>query len=274
MTQKEAKVKIWYQTLTTYRYDPVWDEYGKALEEQCKRAASPDTEVYVTGVPLIGKDRDKYKFIMYYHKLQCLNNMLRAEREGYDVFVIGASEDPGLVEGRGMLGIPVVGIAQASLYVAGMLGELFAIVTSPHNLVEMYRQRVREYGLEGKYLRGDYSLDVPEVEIAKSLKDPALLATKFKEVAKRAVGDGASVIVPLPPFIYNLFYRTGGLTNLDGATVLDPVAVAVIVGEMFVHLKKVGIEVSRMYQVYSYPGKEAVQQILEKYRPTFKIGQD
>jgi len=257
--------------MTTYRYDPVWDEYGKGLEEQCKRAARPDTEVHVTGVPLFGKDLDKYKYIMYYHKNQCVNNMLKAEKEGYDVFVLGCSEDPALTEGRGLISIPVVGISQANMYVAGMMGELFTIVTSPRNLAEMYRQLVRLYGLESKYLRGNYALDVPEEEVAKSLKDPLPLAKEFKEVAKRAVADGASVIIPIPAFIYNLFYRTEKLTNLDGATVLDPVAVAVKVGEMFADLKKLGMEASRMYQVYSYPGKEIRDEILKKYAPTFKI---
>ena len=264
-------MKLWYQTMTSYRYDPVWDDYGKGLEEQCKRAARPDTEVYVCGVPLFGHNLDKYRFIMYYHKNQCLNNMLRAEKEGYDVFVLGCSEDPALAEGRGMLSIPVVGISQANMYVAGMLGELFAIVTSPRNLSEMYRQLVRQYGLDSKYLRGPYALDVPEPEIAQALKNPAPLAAKFKEVAKGAVADGASVIITIPAFIYNLFYRTERITNLDGATVLDPVAVAVKVGEMFADLKALGMEASKTYQVYSNPGKEIVNEILDLYAPTFRI---
>ncbi len=264
-------MKIWYQSMTTYGYNPVWEEYGKGLEQKCKRAVRADTEVHVAGVPLWGNGLNKYKYMLYYHKNQCLNNMMQAEKEGYDAFIIGCSEDLGMVEGRGLVSIPVVGISQANMYVAAMLGELFAIVTSPHQLVEMYRQLVRLYGLESRYLQGNYSLDIPENEIAKSLKTPAPLAKKFKEVAKRAVADGASVIIPIPAFIHDLFYRTEELTNLDGSTVLNPVAVALKVGEMFVDLKKLGIEASRMFQVYSYPGKEIHDEILKEYAPSFKI---
>ncbi|MFC2059067.1 aspartate/glutamate racemase family protein [Chloroflexota bacterium] len=264
-------MKIWYQTYTAYRYDPTWDEYGKTVEEQCKWAARPDTEVYVTGLPVYMSGLEDYKFWVYYHNSQCLSNMLRAEKEGFDAFILGCSSDSALVEGRGIVSIPVIGITQSNMYMAGMLGECFAIVTSPHLFVEMYRQLVRLYGLESKYLQGNYSLEISEMEIAQAIKEPEPLARKFKKVAKKAVADGASVIIPLPAFIHNLFYKSGGLNNLDGATILNPIAIAIKVAEAFVDLKQLGIEVSRKSQVYAYPGRKVVERVLETYTSVFKI---
>ena len=68
-------MKIWYQTFSSYRYEPVWDEYGKTLEEQCNRVVRPDTEVYVTGTPVMVREIDRFKSLGYYHKIQVLNNM-------------------------------------------------------------------------------------------------------------------------------------------------------------------------------------------------------
>lgn len=264
-------MKVWYQTMSAYRYSPGPDAYGKILEEQCRRAARPDTEVYVTGVPTMMPEFVKFKTIKYYHTNQCLNNMLKAEKEGYDAFIIGCSSDVGMDEGREMLSIPVVGIGHNSFYMAAMLGELFAIVTCLPVTAERYRQNLVRYGLQNKH-RGSYIFSITEEEMAKILKEPEPVAEKFKAVAKKAVADGASVIVPLPAMISQLFYKTGGLTNLDGALVLDPVAVAVKFAEMLADLKKLGIEVSRMLGVYGSPGKELLKKIHETYGPGFKIG--
>lgn len=264
-------MKIWYQSMTGYRYHPLWEEYGKTLEQQCRRAARPDTEVYVTGVPTLRTERDRFKSVMYYHSSQMLNHMLKAEAEGYDAFAIGCSFDVAMDEGREMLSIPVIGIAQANLHMAAMLGDLFAIVTCEPHIAQRYQQIVVKYGLQSKHLRGPYIFPISENELAKALKAPEPVAEKFKVVARKAVADGASVIIPVPASINQLFYKTGGLTKLDGATVLDPVAVVVKFAEMLVDLKKIGIEVSRTLQVYGSLGKELRNEILKTYAPAFKI---
>jgi len=264
-------MKIWYQSATRYRYDPSQDEFGKTLEEQCRRALRPETEVYVTGVPERVEEWRFFKSLMYYHSSQFINNMLRAEKEGYDAFVIGCSFDTGLEPGRELLSIPVIGITQASLHLAAMLGELFAIVTCESHLAERYRQMIRCYGLESKHLQGNYVFPASESELIRAPKEPKPLVKKFKAAAEKAVADGASVIIPVPATIYQLFYRTGGLTNIDGALILDPVAAAMKMAEMLVDLKKVGIEVSRKLGVYGSPGKELLKKASETYAKVFKI---
>ncbi len=127
------------------------------------------------------------------------------------------------------------------------------------------------YGLQSKHLRGNYFFPITGAELAEALKNPEPVAEKFKAVARKAVADGASVIIPVPGYISGLFHKTGGLTNLDGALVLDPVAVVVKVAEMLVDFKKVGIEVSRKLQVYGSPGKTLLKKTFETYRSVFKI---
>ena len=53
-------MKIWYQSASGYRYEPVWDEYGRTLEAQCRRVVHADTEVYVTGIPVMIRDIELY----------------------------------------------------------------------------------------------------------------------------------------------------------------------------------------------------------------------
>ena len=265
-------MRIWYQTMTSYRHDPLWDEYGRSIEEQCRHAARPDTEVYVTGVPRIVHEIDQYKSLMLYnYASQGLNNMFQAEREGYDAVVIVCSYDVGMDEGREMLNIPVVSITHASLHLASMLGELYAIVTCTPYLYERYRQLIIRYGLQQKFLRGNYVSQITEPQLAQGIKNPEQLAEKFAAMAEKAVADGASVIIPLPVLVSQVFFKTGWPKNLKGATILDPVAVATKMAEMMVELKKLGMDVSRVPQVYASPGKEVLDRAIETFRPVFKI---
>lgn len=79
------------------------------------------------------------------------------------------------------------------------------------------------------------------------------------------------MIIPVPATIYQLFYRTGGLTNIDGALILDLVAVAVKAAEMLADLRKIGVEVSRKLGVYGSPGKELLKKTFKTYAKVFKI---
>jgi len=263
-------MKLWYQSASSYRYEATFDEYGRVLEEQCRRVARPDTEIYITGLPVMMREIDRFKSINYLHKVQMLNNMLKAEKEGYDVFVIGCTTDTGLEEGREMLSIPVVGISQASYYLAAMLGELFAIVSISDYFCEKYRQQVVRYGLTSKHLSGNYYFPASEEEIALALKDPKPVMDKFKVVAEKAIADGASMIVPNPAFLATAAYRAG-VTRLGNVPILDTISIAVKAAEMLADLKKIGVEVSRKLQVYGSPGKELLQLAFEKYRNVFKI---
>lgn len=264
-------MKIWYQTTSSYRYSPLYDEYGKTLEEQCKRAVRPDTEVYVTGSPVSMADIDKYKYLMYYHKSQVFNSMLKAEKEGFDAFVIGCSLDVCMEEGREMLNIPVLSVTHTGLHYAAMLGERFAIVTHQNYTAEAYRQIVNRYGLSHKYLPNDYYIDISHEDMARALQNPKPVVEKFKTLADRAISDGASVILPGTPFITSLFYVTGELGLYKNTLIMDTVGVLVKAAETLVDLKKIGVEASRKAQVYGSPGNKLLKESLKKYAPVFKI---
>ena len=124
-------MKIWYQSSSSYGFEPVWDEYGKTLEEQCRAVVRPGTEVHVEGIPVMLRDVENWKALQYYQNVQSMKNMVRAQEEGYDAFVIGCTLDVALAEGKSMLDIPVVGISEAAYHMAMTMGRLFAVVTSP-----------------------------------------------------------------------------------------------------------------------------------------------
>ncbi len=263
-------MKIWYQSATSYGYEPVWDDYGRAMQEQCRRVARPDTEVHIEGIEVMIRDVENYPALKYYEKAQIINNIVRAEAEGYDAVVISCTLDIGLEEGRSLVDIPVVSISEASFHVAMMLGRLYAVVTSSYAFFNVFKELTERYGLSSRYLPGPYVCPASEEEIALSLADPGPLLKKFEAVAKRAVADGASVIVPNPTFYGSLAYRAG-VTRIQDAVVLDTVAILIKTGEMMVDLKKVGMGPSRQIGVYGMPNPEARAKAFTSLKDVFKI---
>ncbi|NLW90293.1 MAG: hypothetical protein GXY34_01640 [Syntrophomonadaceae bacterium] len=264
-------MKIWFQSGSGYRFNPLWEEYGQNLYKQCMAAARPGTEVYVTGTEVHMTERDRYKVVQYYHGNQFMNNMLKAEAEGYDAFVMGCSFDERVDEGREMLDMPVIGIGQANLFLASMIGDQFAIPTCEPHIAQKYSELVRKYGLDSHYLRGPYIHQISENGLAAGLNSPEATAEGFKAVCKKAIDDGASVLIPVPASIYQTLQKAGVSNSMDGVTILDPVAVVIKFAEMMVDLKQMGIEVSRKLQVYGALGEELRSQLLNMYAPIFKI---
>jgi len=263
-------MKIWYQSSSGYRYEPVWDEYGRTLEDQCRNVLRPDTQVHVTGIPVMVRDVENWKVLQYYQNVQAINNMRVAQQQGYDAYVVGCTLDVGLAEGKSMLDIPIVGISEASYHMAMTMGRMFAIVTSSPGLWESYGEQMPRYGVASRYVPGPYSVDASEEEIALALTRPGPLIDKFKAAARRAVADGASVIVPAPAFLATLAHRAA-LTEVDGALVLDTVSVAVKQAEMLVDLRKAGVAPSRRIGVYCQPNPALLTESLGRLDGVFKI---
>jgi Asp/Glu/hydantoin racemase len=73
--------------------------------------------------------------------------MIAEHAEGSDAAIIAAFGDPGLAAARDLFDFPVVGMAQAALLSASMLGERISIVTFSPAMRRWYTDSVHECGL-------------------------------------------------------------------------------------------------------------------------------
>jgi allantoin racemase len=103
---------------------------------------------------------------------------------GCDAVVIAVSYDTGLKPLREMLDVPVVGMTEAALYTACMLGGPIGLISFGKRVWPMYRELIEAYGLTGRivgsrvsdnttaYKPGDYTaLDDELVATARDLID-------------------------------------------------------------------------------------------------------
>ena len=76
--------------------------------------------------------------------------MLAEHHAGSDAAIIAAFGDPGLMAARELFDLPVIGLAEAAMLTACMLGRAFSIVTFARALGPWYRECVALHGLTSR----------------------------------------------------------------------------------------------------------------------------
>ena len=178
-----------------------------------RAVASPGTEVVAmtaaTGVPYIATRAEALL------GASAVLDLIAAHAEGMDAVVIAAFGDPGLDAARELLPVPVVGLAEAAMLTACMLGRRFAIVTFAAALQAWYGDMVDHVGLRAR-CAGIFCLDEPFAAIGGVAEEKA---AKLVGLCGQAVAAGAEVCI----------LGGGPLAGLAGS-VADQVAVPLVDG--------------------------------------------
>lgn len=117
-----------------------------------------------------------------------LERTLRSEEEGADAVIIWGGHDPSLDAARNLVSIPVMAPGMASMYLASMLVDKFALIIQLPHVFHVAEKQIRDLGLTSKCC-GIYPVDLPVL----ILREPGGF-TKTYETASKAVDDGANAI--------------------------------------------------------------------------------
>jgi allantoin racemase len=152
----------------------------------------------------------------------------RANREGFDAVILACFSDPGLAAAKEISEIPVVGIQEASLHVAAMLGYKFTILTPlPRRIPHKYEE-VRRYRLQESLA----SVRALGMSVAQTDADPERTRQRVLEVARQAAEeDGAEVVIL---GCAGMVGYAEAVQRELGLVVLDPASVALKLCEALV----------------------------------------
>lgn len=204
--------------------------------------------VTVETVGMSPPDRDFGRLTEFRCAIQAVDNAIGAEQRGFDAFVIGHFQDPGLYEARSAVRIPVIGAGEASLYFAAQLGRRIGLVSIDQVFEVWHYEQADRYGLGDRVVAVTGLGAVPADFGAAFAGDEAAFArmrTAFLDCALPLVEKGADVIIPAGVLPGLLLAREQGFT-VGHAPVVNCAAVAMKGAEMWASLRRLnGIEASR-----------------------------
>jgi allantoin racemase len=213
---------------------PMTNQIRAALET-IKRS---DTELTVT-CPQKGPETIESAYDEAYAIPPTLELVKKADRDGFDAVILACFSDPGLDAAKEVAGIPIVGIEEATLHMAAMLGAKFTIMTPRRQRIPSKIEHVHLRGLS-HFLASVRSLDLT---VAETESDPGKTKQRLIEVSQTAVEeDGAEIIIMGCAGMSGYAQEIEQTLNIK---VLDPSAVALKIAEAMVDLglshSKVGL---------------------------------
>lgn len=154
-----------------------------------RTVAAPDTTI--TGIAAPGHAVIRSHFEFAEAAVQTVA-ALKVHAPGHDAAIIGCFGDPGLKAARHELAMPVVGIAEAAMLSAHLLGGYYSIVTfGSHNAMNI-TDLARNYGLHTRLA----SVRIADISYAAILADPNQAIAACLAAGQQALEqDGADVLI-------------------------------------------------------------------------------
>ncbi len=205
-------------------------EMTKAIQRTAEEFASGDFEVACLSAPgaphFIETYEDEVK------AAPGMIDLVRENEDQYDSFVIACHDDPNLDVLKEIAEKPVVGIGEASMKIASMLGHQFSVIQTTEHSIPIKESLVRKYHLQDVLA----SVRAPK-EVTKEQSD----LEKYLETARAAIEEDRAEVIVL---------GCAGMTGLDkrmqkelNVPVLDGIVCGLIIATGLV---KYGVSISKL----------------------------
>jgi allantoin racemase len=230
---------------------------GNFERNRMKQVADPSTEI-VMRFPTWGTHGvDPF----YCSLTNCLSQgmivpqVINAEKEGFDAALLICCTDPLLSQIRTAVDIPVIGMAEAAMHMANMMGAKFGFITFTKQTAYDTEMMIDKYGLRQKCVG---VATMPELEanwLPETLKKPPSTVQRTIDhitvPARELISKGAEVLV-LGCGLTNAWLGSiktleiltdkypNGFWEIDGVPLIDTYGCVVKIGELFAQWKQQG----------------------------------
>jgi len=255
-----AGARIWYQSLT----DPDADEpYFARLGRYLRSVSSPGCEE-VFGI------QPGARYLHPITEFRCaarvIANALTAQQQGYDAFVIGHFQEPGLAEARSAVPIPVIGLGEATMLHACTLGRKIGLVTINPVFVPYHEDQIARHGLQRRVIAVQ-ALHAQTGQFNRAFEDEReyrSLREAFVGQAEPMLKLGIDVIIPAGGYPMLLFSREQSFA-VGGAAVLNGLPVAVAAAETAIGLRRLNGTGTSRRTAYALPPSEVVTEFCNAF---------
>ncbi len=237
--------------------------FADVLHKNWALSKRPDTDVELRTVTKSMPDLKYFlhNYFIFLYERELMEEIVQAEKDGFDGVMIGCFFDPCLWQGREAVDIPVVGPGESSMLMACMMGYRFATICIHADVKPCIDAILDRYRLWGRAISHNpvRPLYISTEDQTEALLVPQKQLDDFEKVSKSCVADGAEVIIPACA-VMSPIIQMGGLREVDGAIVLDIQTAQLKFLETLVDLKKAGLNFISRKNVFKKPSEEDMRE--------------
>jgi allantoin racemase len=216
-------------------------DYTGLVERNLDRVKRKDTEIVHKYVGHLRRASDTVlAFPILLNKIDVVQRAVEAQADGCDAVLVACSGDPGVIEARTLLDIPMVGPMEAALHLAAQYGKKIGIVTALDPSWAEYCETMAESAGLASRLAGVESIDIPSpLAFTEGFANPVPVREAIIRAAKKLVERGANVIVLGSAGLSVMASNTDLAEVPDlGVPILDTISVGLKFAELRVDLTK------------------------------------
>jgi len=232
-------MKICIQSGTPLGTSDLYRPYYESLLRHAKKVCRPDT---VCEFPNLGKSYPgaaRSRTHLHFVAHETIKSAMRAEAEGFDVFVTQCL-DLAFSELREMVDIPVVFMTQATLAYYSQLAPNFAFLVNGERLHYFFEELAERYKVKERRVPGAY-VSFAFTDYANLWNHPQPFIEQFMNAGRELVRRGATSLYPAGLYL-SQWLIDQGIRDVDGAIVMDPLAIGIKTAELMVDLERSGIK--------------------------------
>lgn len=254
MSAKIADTRIWYQSFT---HPDEARPYQQRMSDYLAKAARPQTSFELFGMDPPSR---KHRVTELRCALDAVRNAIRAEREGYDAFILGHFQDSGLWEARSAVSIPVIGLGEQTMLHACTLGGRIGLITIDPYYIPFHEEQVRRYGLQQRVV-AVAAVQTSAADYVRAMEDAAArsaIRDRYQREIDRLIEQRIEVVIPAGGLPSMLLEDEKDL-RLQGAILLNGLAVAVKAAEGAVELRRLNGTGPSRASTFASPSEAALK---------------
>jgi Asp/Glu/hydantoin racemase len=236
-------MRIWFQKHTVAGRSPWLDR----SYERHARELGPDVEVAFHTLPAdvyqtrLPADHVRYGQLEVLFSWYFADQAVEAERAGYDAYVIGTSQDPGLAAARSLVSIPVLGYGQVAFEFLRSQGLRFGVLGFVPALEEILRANLAGYGCADLCVGFRY-LPRGRTVVEEGATEAGVEAVRagLESLAAELAAAGAQVLVP-GEGIPNELFCGRGVRSFAGLPFLDANALVLGTAQLHARTRALGV---------------------------------
>ncbi len=216
------------------------EAYTAMIDGVFNKVKAPGTEITHRYARLRRAADTTFAYPYFINSLDVVPQFAVASEDGFDGSMVACSGDPGVIQGRSVSKVPVVGPFAASALLACEYGHKFGVVTTADRpWFEAVDKMVQANGLQTR-CSGIRGIEIPSKEaFTRGFVEPEFVSQEIERQARKLVEEGANSVV-LASAGLSCIAAVAGLIQIPGlgVPVFDVLTVGLKTLEMRVELSQ------------------------------------